>query len=95
MVPMPRERAPKQILSRLGNIIADHRKRVGLTQRDLATVIGVGICTEQHWEQGLKEPGLGNLIRIAATCDVPLSVLLSPLDDFRLEPHPERGATCH
>lgn len=68
----------------LGNLIQARRISRGLTQRDLAALVGVGFTTAQYWEQGRHEPGIANLIRLARACDMQLSQFLSPLDNFEV-----------
>lgn len=68
----------------LGDLIKSRRISRGLTQRDLANVVGAGVSTVEAYEQGLREPNIAALLRIAYACDLPLSTFVSPLDDVRL-----------
>lgn len=78
---MPRQPPPDgHILYELGKLIARRRRDRGLTQRDFATLIGVGATTQQYYEAGLRDPGVDMLVRIAHQCDLSLSAFLSPLD---------------
>lgn len=82
---MPKARPPKgHVLYSLGNLIQARRVQRGLTQRQLAALCGVGHTTVQYWEQGLHDPGMLQLKRIAAFCDLPLSVFLGPLDNVEV-----------
>lgn len=78
---MPRHPPPAgHVLYELGRLITRHRRARGLSQADLAALCGLGATTVQFYEQGLRDPGIENLIRIAHTCDMSLSVFLAPLD---------------
>lgn len=77
---------PGDLLYALGNLIQARRVARGLTQRDLANLVGVGFTTAQYWEQGRHDPGIKNLKRIAQCCDMALSQFLSPLDNHRVPP---------
>lgn len=78
---MPRSAPPKgHILYELGELIARHRRARGLSQADLAMLIGVGATSVQYYEAGRYCPPLDTLVRIAHQCDLSLSAFLSPLD---------------
>ena len=38
------------------NEVKELRKRLNMTQQELASAIGVDRCTVQRWEAGLKKP---------------------------------------
>ncbi len=89
---MPRKPPPPgHVLYELGKLIARQRAQRGLSQRDFATLIGVGATTQQYYESGLRDPGIDMLIRIAHQCDLPLSAFLSPLDRFDVPLREKRG----
>ncbi len=78
------------MLRTLGDIVKSHRIARGLTQTNLANLIGTSVPTVEKYEQGLREPGIEALIRLAASCDLPLSVFLTPLDVVTLPPREGR-----
>ena len=75
---------PDQALQLLGHTIRDLRKRQGLTQRALATRVGLTRTYVSAIEQGQRNVTIWTLLLIAAALQVPLSTLLQPLED-----HPE------
>lgn len=78
---MPRIRPPTgHALYELGKLIRRQRKARGYSVVDFATLIGCGLGTLKSYEQGLRDPGIDQLIRIAHQCDLSLSVFLSPMD---------------
>lgn len=83
---MPRIR-PKEghILRALGKLITRQRRARGLSQRDLATLIGVGKSTVQSYESGSHNPPFDKLVLIAHQCDLSLSAFLAPLDTFAVD----------
>ena len=48
----------------LGNIIRDHRKKSGLTQQDLAEMVGVGKTVVYDLEKGKDTVKISTLLRI-------------------------------
>lgn len=42
--------------TRIGQFIAAHRKRLGMTQTELASILGVSNKTVSRWERGLHLP---------------------------------------
>lgn len=78
---MPRITPPRgHVLYALGRIIQKRRLSRGLTQADLAAVVGVSLKTISYYEWGQREPPIETLMRLAHACDMPLSAYLSPLD---------------
>jgi len=54
---------PKQILNRLWK----YRKERGLTQRDVAYILGIKNASQiSHWERGDKIPGTKNILKLSA-----------------------------
>ena len=81
---------PGHVLYLLGETIAQRRRARGLTQVDLAGVIGVGLSMQRLYETGLRNPPIEALVRMASACDLPLSAFLSPLDDYDMAQLPVR-----
>jgi len=73
--------ARQALVSQLGLLIKAQRRARGLTQPELADVLGTSVNTLRNYEQGLNSPPFDVLCLIANHCDVPLSVFVSPLDD--------------
>ena len=51
------------------NIIEEKRVRMGLTQKDLAEIIGVDRTTVGKWELGRSIPRVEKLLALAKTLD--------------------------
>lgn len=79
-------RQPNDIVLRreLGLCIQAHRRRRGLTQGELALLIGHRVTAVQAWEQARASPELDTIIRIAHACDMTLSAFFKPLDGLRV-----------
>lgn len=56
--------------------LAALRKRLKLTQADVAEMLGVGQPTYQRWETGKREPDLDQLVNLALTLGVEPSALI-------------------
>lgn len=61
----------------IGHRIKQAREAAGLTQRELATVIGVSDGLVGQWESHKKKPGRETLRRLAETLLVDMATLLS------------------
>ena len=44
--------------TRLGSLVSQHRRRLGLTQQQLAEMVGVHQTRVSHWERGSRTPTL-------------------------------------
>jgi len=62
--------------ARLGEFVAEERKRLGLTQRELAGRLYVSDKAVSKWERGLSVPDVGLLIPLADTLGVTVTELL-------------------
>lgn len=69
------------------------RKRRGLTQQELAAVLGETNTTISNWEKGNTTPGIKDLMKISMFYGVSLSALVSPagVDDRPAPPPPVKG----
>ena len=63
-------------MGKIGDRIAEARKKRGFTQEKLADEINVTVQAVSKWENGKNLPDLFNLFRIAEVTDVPYSFIL-------------------
>ena len=49
--------------------IKEYRKKAGLTQKDLAELMGVAQSAVSAWETGINDPCLKKLLRLAELLD--------------------------
>lgn len=56
--------------------LKDARKRSGITQREAANETHIALGTIRRWEQGVNEPDLDSLVRMADLYDVTVDELL-------------------
>jgi transcriptional regulator with XRE-family HTH domain len=64
-----------------GMLVREARKRAGLTQRQLAELVGVAQPTIARIETGVSEPGLDTVRRMLFECGLELDVRLVPSDE--------------
>lgn len=72
-------------MSTLGSRIKDARKKRGLTQSDLASLVKVkSSAVISNWEKDLNKPDAEKIVLLCKTLDVPASYLLgsNPSDDL-------------
>lgn len=67
-------------LELLGVTIRTHRKRLSLTQKQLAAQTRLGYTYISDIERGTCNPSVRSLLRIAAALHLPASQLFAPLD---------------
>lgn len=80
---MPRKPpSPDSLLCILGRRIRDRRLAVGLTQPELAAVIGHSQRMISYYETGRREPTVETIARICHAVDMPISTFMSALDDY-------------
>ena len=72
-------------MATMGDRLKDSRKRVGLTQRDLAARTGVGLATIRRVEQEVMEPRMGTTRKLAAALGVNESWLAYGVGDDTIE----------
>ena len=72
--------------------IRSHRKRVGMTQYELAKRIGVDQSTISQWEKGIASPRMGKVEKLASVFGIPVSELLLTYDvtDYTAQNSDER-----
>jgi len=63
-----------------GSLVAEARRRAGLTQAELASRLGVPQSTVARWETSRIEPSFANVVRAIRACGLELSVGLSSVD---------------
>lgn len=60
----------------IGKLIAELRKKQGLTQQQLADKLNLSNKTISKWETGLGSPDISNLLTLANTLDISVDELL-------------------
>lgn len=70
---------------RIGEVIREHRRRLGLTQEQMADRLGVTAPAVNKWERGVTTPDIGLLCPIARLLEVSLEELLSFRADLTAE----------
>lgn len=60
----------------IGKLIAELRKKNGLTQQQLADKLNLSNKTISKWESGLGAPDISNLTMLAATFNISVDELL-------------------
>jgi transcriptional regulator with XRE-family HTH domain len=68
----------KKLAKRLGALIAARRKSLGLTQGELAEVVGIEQESMSRIETGIITPSLSRLLSLADALDCSLETLLRP-----------------
>lgn len=61
-------------------LLAEHRRRRAMRQRDVALALGIPTATYANWEQGRTEPDLESLRRLSRILGVPTDRLLGIRD---------------
>src|SRR5437899_10048871 len=62
----PIARMPSPTASSVGRRIREARERLGLTQGDVANMLGKTATAVSYWEGGQRSPGLEDLVEIAS-----------------------------
>lgn len=63
----------------LGARLRDHRRRLGLSQQDLAALCGLDVANYGRLERGVSNPTLETLLHVAATIEIDPGQLLAGL----------------
>ena len=66
----------------LGNRLKQARKEKGLSQEELANLIGLKVGTVSKYEQGDRTPGIGKLQLIANALECDTSRFVAPGDEY-------------
>lgn len=65
----------------IGNNIAELRKDIGITQRQLSLKVNTCLSTVSHWEQGGTPPSVDMLNNLADFFEVPTDFILGRCDN--------------
>ena len=71
------------MLVTMGEIIKKHRTAKGMTQGELASIVGVANQTVLRWEKDRRIPNIVELLTIADTLDIPSYSLLELSDTVK------------
>lgn len=66
------------------DLIIEARRRAGITQRELARLLGTHQPVVARWEGGKTEPDFRTVVRVIRACGLDLNVSLSVSDDHDL-----------
>lgn len=67
-------------MEKLSERLRELRTKYKLTQKDVATKLGITESAYGYYEQGRNEPSLQTIIKLAQTYDVSISYLLGEAD---------------
>ncbi|HYJ78639.1 MAG TPA: helix-turn-helix transcriptional regulator [Longimicrobiaceae bacterium] len=70
----------------LGQVLADGRRRAGLTQEELASRAKLHPTYVSQLERGLKSPTVRVLFVVAEACGVPTSKVLRHVEELAAKP---------
>lgn len=77
--------------SHFGQVVADRRRALGMTQQDLAQVMGVTDKAVSKWERNLSRPDVDSIPKLAATLEVSVEELLQAQEFVPIPPLPSLG----
>ncbi|CAM3505626.1 DNA-binding helix-turn-helix protein [Streptococcus pluranimalium] len=63
-------------MSKFASRLKELRKKHGLTQKEIAKLIGISQSSYSNWENGNREPSLENVVRLAKLFGVTTDYLL-------------------
>lgn len=69
---MSKTSAQEAIVQNMARILADRRRRKGLSMNEVAQRAGIGLTTVSYIERGLRSPSFDSLLRIAGVLDADL-----------------------
>ena len=64
----------------IGRNISDYRKKIGLTQQELAEILGVTNKAVSKWESGTSDPSTSNLLALAKLYGISAEDLLKEVE---------------
>lgn len=85
----------KLIDQRVAHRIRQRRLRLGMTQQQLAEMIGVAFQQAHKYERGLSRVSAGRLFHIATALEAPIAYFFATGDEADMEPkaeHAQQGA---
>lgn len=85
VIPMKNNRTVK-----IGAVLKEHRKRAGVSQKDLADMMDVTRNTVINWEADKNKPDYDTIPELCAILGIPLSELFGMQKDTELSPLEER-----
>ena len=87
---------PGRLLAALGRAVREARERRGLSQEDLAAVVGTARGAVGALERGERDPSYDELLRLADAVGMPASALVATAEELEREAGggpPDRGET--
>lgn len=66
----------------VGTRIKQFRKKAGITQREMATRLGLSYSTYSNYENNLREPGINVVENVAKVLGIPITDILGVDSDF-------------
>lgn len=75
--------------SAMTNLFAEHRKRAGLTQKQVGDYIGISPQAVSKWENGQTEPDIDTLYKLAALYNVTVDELVDKKTESEYEERKE------
>ena len=76
----PRRDRERKTAHSLGEVLAEERRRCGMTQEFVARELGVSRQAVSKWEKGLSDPSTSNLLALARLYGVSAEELLAAVE---------------
>lgn len=70
----------KELAIYIGNKIKEYRKKKGMTQKELAEIIGMGDTTIANYEKGFRSPKKDTMFDLANAFDISIDDLFPPIN---------------